>query len=95
MTTRECSVHKHRTDVPLDSHHIWPKSEGGPTVPSNLVWLCPNGHREVHEYLRLLVKLDGKVPWVKRRKYGKKTRNVAEEGFWRINLGQGAASNGG
>jgi hypothetical protein len=57
--------------------------------------LCPNGHREVHEYLRLLVKLDGVVPWVKRRKYGRKTRNVAEEGYTRIVIAKGVASDGG
>lgn len=79
-----CMVHKHRDYVPLDRHHILPKSEGGATVPGNLIWLCVNGHREVHEYLRLLHLYVGSVPWLKRRKYGKKVRNVAEEGYKRI-----------
>jgi hypothetical protein len=79
-----CQVHKHRDEVPLDRHHIWPQADGGPTLPDNLVWVCPNGHREIHEYLRLLKKLDGKVPWLKRRKYGKKVRDLAETGYVRF-----------
>lgn len=81
---RQCSVHKHRDEVPLDAHHVWPLSEGGPDEKWNLIDVCPNGHREIHEFLRLLKKYDGHVPWIKRRKYGKKTRDVAIRGWLHI-----------
>ncbi|MFN2637916.1 MAG: HNH endonuclease [Gemmatimonadaceae bacterium] len=78
-------VHKHRDEVPIDVHHILPKSHGGVTSPLNTVTVCANGHREIHEYLRKLMHThDGKVPWTQRRFFGKKVRDVAEEGYRRI-----------
>ncbi len=32
----------------LESHHIFPLSEGGVDHPSNVIALCPNHHREAH-----------------------------------------------
>lgn len=76
---RECFAHKHKSYVDLDAHHIHPQEFHGPTVPDNLVWLCPNGHRRVHDYLRALMK-NGKRPltW---RLYGAKVRLIAAEGY--------------
>lgn len=87
MTTKIplCAVHHHRDYTPLDAHHIWPKAQGGPTIPWNLVTVCPTGHREIHEYLALLLKTDdGKVSWLKRRKYGRYVQTYARLGFERI-----------
>jgi 5-methylcytosine-specific restriction endonuclease McrA len=78
-----CAVHKHNgiVSTPLDVHHIWPLGEGGPDNDANTVKLCPNGHRRVHDYFRLLKKHNGKVPWMKRKFYGHKVRNVAVQGY--------------
>jgi hypothetical protein len=83
---KACVVHKHRDDVPLDSHHIHPKQYGGPSTPDNLIWVCPNGHREIHNYLRLLLRQPGgkKPSWIQRRKFGRGVRKYAELGFARI-----------
>ncbi len=52
-----CQVH--RVHVPrcydVDLHHVWPLGEGGPETPENTVRICPTGHRNVHELLRLLL----------------------------------------
>jgi len=36
---------------------------GGPDIRPNLIWLCPTAHANVHEILRLLVKLKGDLSW--------------------------------
>ena len=46
-----CSTKHVPKPTVLDAHHIWPHAAGGPTVPANLVWLCPTAHRNVHELL--------------------------------------------
>lgn len=33
-------------------HHIHPRNKGGSDDPSNLVWLCPNAHYNVHDLIR-------------------------------------------
>jgi hypothetical protein len=45
-----CVVHRYHRPPPYRTvqHHIWPKAEGGPTVPENLVWVCDTGHYNVH-----------------------------------------------
>lgn len=78
-----CQIHKHRDKVPVDLHHIWPQEFGGPTRAENLIVLCANGHRLVHEYLELLINGNGKVVWSIRMLYGPKTRKVAELGYSR------------
>jgi hypothetical protein len=54
----ECiCVSEHRPAVLEHTHHhIWPMESGGPSVPENMVWLCPTAHYNVHELLRLMVK---------------------------------------
>lgn len=53
----------------LNHHHIWPQEYGGPTVPENLVWLCPTTHTNVHELLRLMVHAGSTLSWYQ-IKYG-------------------------
>ena len=48
------SVHAPRVEE-FERHHIVPKSEGGKSVPENLVWLCPTAHSNVHKRLRALL----------------------------------------
>jgi len=65
----------------LDSHHIWPLGMGGPDTADNLVTVCPNAHRNVHELLRAWVKWDGPPPWEIRSHFGRYTRELAERGY--------------
>lgn len=80
----QCQVHKHRDKAPVDLHHIWPQEFGGPTVIENLVVVCSNGHRLIHEYLNLLNTNGGRVSWLKRRLYGSKVRKLGELGYARL-----------
>jgi 5-methylcytosine-specific restriction endonuclease McrA len=82
-----CSVHKHRELVPIDRHHIWPLGEGGPDIEENLVAVCPNGHRQIHDLLRRMKKGKGVVTWLVARRYGKKVRAYAKLGYDRIQRG--------
>jgi len=51
-TTCQC-VSEHRPpSIQFEHHHIWPKEDGGPTVPENLVYICATCHNNVHCYLR-------------------------------------------
>lgn len=86
--TAPCFAHKHRDEVPLDLHHVWPLGEGGPDVKSNLVRLCPNAHRQVHSYIRLLKKHNGKAPWLKRKFYGRWVRYVGQAGYDAITINE-------
>jgi len=33
----------------VHAHHVLPRSAGGTDAPSNLVWLCAQCHRHVHD----------------------------------------------
>ena len=78
---QSCAVHRHRMLVPIEVHHVWPLGMGGPDTMQNRVPVCANAHTLIHDYLRLLIKGDGKVPWLKRRLYGRKVRALAERGY--------------
>ena len=53
-TCQKCNTHS--KDLPKgiksEVHHILPKSQGGTTVPNNLITLCSKCHKQVHEYLK-------------------------------------------
>ena len=76
----ECAAHKHANKVPQEDHHVWPKMYGGPE-DGTLVRLCSNGHGDVHYYLALLLKYHGDVPGQLVWQFGKKTRQLAEQGY--------------
>jgi hypothetical protein len=80
-----CAVHRHRSWVPMEVHHVWPLGMGGPDKIANKITLCANGHSEVHGFLDLLRKHDGKVPWLQAWRYGGKVRRLARLGYeqWR------------
>lgn len=80
---RRCVVHKHREDVPIEVHHVWPSSAGGPDTADNKVPLCANAHSACHDLLQKVVRA-GKwtgVPWSVRRRYGWRVRRLAKRGF--------------
>lgn len=47
----------------LNRHHVLPLEHGGPDVESNVVWLCPTAHVNVHELLRLIGRRGGQLSW--------------------------------
>ncbi len=54
---RVCScVPNHRPPVlEYERHHIFPLSMGGTDDAKNIVWVCPSGHQNIHELLRLML----------------------------------------
>lgn len=83
-----CAVHEHREMVPIEVHHIHPTGLGGPDIAANKVKLCANAHGSVHLYLDLLRKHNGVVPWSTGKRYGKRVRDLARQGYdaWRTSL---------
>lgn len=65
----------------IDRHHIVPLSWDGPDIAGNIVTICPNTHRLVHELLDLYKKYGGFVPSMHLSKFPKYTRNLAAEGW--------------
>jgi hypothetical protein len=83
----DCAVEMHWTPVPLEDHHIKPKENGGLKLwrgLPNIVRVCSNAHGNVHYFMDLLLKYEGKVPWKIARTFGKKTRSIAIMGVYRI-----------
>ena len=83
---RACAAHLHREDVPLEVHHIWPMGDGGPDRAHNRVTLCANAHGAVHDLIdkgrRLKVPAGTlALPWAVRRRYGRRIRQLADQGW--------------
>ena len=63
-TCQRCNKHiedLNKKDIQLQVHHIKPKSQGGTTVPNNLITLCKPCHKQVHEYLKKNKKIAFKI----------------------------------
>jgi hypothetical protein len=67
----------------LDYHHLLPESWGGLRELSNMIWLCPNAHRNIHSLLDLYVRYKGTPPEHELAKFSKFTRAHAAEGVSR------------
>lgn len=82
---RTCAVHRHRDDVPLEVHHIWPRGRGGADVAINRVTVCANGHSAIHELLTRIERAGTykAVPWRVRIRFGFKVRRLALQGWSR------------
>lgn len=65
----------------LHRHHIIPLYLGGPDEESNLVWLCPSSHSNVHMLIRRWESNDGEPAWWTRRLFGIYIRDLAEAGW--------------
>lgn len=76
-----CAVHKHDSWVPIEKHHVWPLGMGGPDVDSNKIEVCCNGHYEIHEFMRQLIKSAGIVPWTIAQHFGPKVRDYGRIGW--------------
>lgn len=80
---RVCAcVSEHRPGIDeLDRHHVLPLAWGGPDTDANIEWLCPNGHRMVHDLLRAYQRSYGTPPWEVRRAFSPYTRALAQRGW--------------
>lgn len=74
------SEHRPRIDE-LDRHHVRPLSWGGPDVKSNIIWLCPNAHRQVHLLLSLYKKHQGAVTREMKKDFSRFTQALAQRGW--------------
>lgn len=82
---RACWAHKHRDDVPIEVHHVWPTADGGPNVPANRVPLCANAHSSTHDLLAKMRKAKTvRLPWLVQIRYGSKVRRLARAGYTAI-----------
>jgi hypothetical protein len=79
-----CLTHRHQYPVPIETHHVWPKEYGGPTVAWNLEDVCSNGHGDTHYYLNNLLKHRGVVPASIARHFGYKVQHLARRGWMLI-----------
>lgn len=62
---QDCECVAYHSPVPghLVRHHIIPLSYGGPDTESNVVWLCPTAHGNVHKLLWDYEREGGLPPW--------------------------------
>ena len=85
-TCQCCNKHiKDLKNIKLQVHHIKPKLQGGTNVPSNLITLCEQCHKQVHEYLKQNKKIRFKI-----KEYKENTRlNILKDRIYKelINLG--------
>lgn len=85
----DCWAHTHREYVPLEEHHVWPVGTGGPNVKANRIRICSNAHSACHDLLSKMVKADTTaLPWVLRRRYGRRVRRLAVAGFTAMQTGK-------
>lgn len=52
-----CSKVHHPDPTELHGHHVIPRYLGGADTPENLIWLCPTGHSNVHEMIRMMMRV--------------------------------------
>jgi hypothetical protein len=78
-------VHTHDYPTAHENHHLQPLSRGGWNDPSNMIWLCANGHGDVHFFLDLIEKCKGpeRVPFRLAKHYSPAIRRTAAAGWSR------------
>lgn len=62
-------------------HHILPQSWGGPSVPENMVWLCPNAHTAVHRLIDEHVRVNGEPGWDVEKHFSPFVRDLAHRAW--------------
>jgi hypothetical protein len=83
----QCAVHRHRSWVPIEVHHIWPLGDGGPNQAANKVTVCANAHYSIHALLDYYARCrDHQVApqWVFTRKFSPRIRHLADQGWAQI-----------
>lgn len=59
----ECVAEHRPTPLELAAHRILPGEHGGTYETSNVVWLCPTTHVNVHELLRWFLRAGQVIAW--------------------------------
>lgn len=79
QSSRPCAAHDdHRPRVSsTDIHHVVPRAWGGSDEQSNLVALCPTGHRNVHQLLLAYQRAKGLPAWSVRQRFHPAERELA------------------
>lgn len=62
----------------LNRHHVLPESWGGPTIPDNLIDICPTTHVNTHMLIDLYNKNHGEVPVTTLRTFSFLERRLAK-----------------
>ena len=77
----KCYLHEYHSPevASFDEHHAIPRYYGGPDIPSNIVVVCPTGHRNVHTLLRLFEMIG--LEDVNQNTWGRSTWALAERGW--------------
>lgn len=85
-TSEPCLIHtRHMPAAHINHrHHVWPKGDGGPDVPDNIVTLCPTGHYNVHDLLAHYKMLMGNVPYTILKTFSVEERKLAKLGYDRL-----------
>lgn len=88
-TAAPCQVHgKHiPTSHVNERHHVWPKGNGGPDIPANIVVVCATGHNNIHQLIKLYTAYRGAVPYSELRAYSTGERKLGKLGYERITRG--------
>lgn len=74
----KCHNHKHH--VSYEDHHVWPKEFHGPSIPSNMIRICPNAHSDIHDLMNKMLR--GKpYNW---KEYGPNVRKYAVSGYKQV-----------
>lgn len=76
-----CCVTHTPTPRELHRHHVWPTGEGGPNTRTNLRWLCPTTHSNVHKLWREYDAHGGTPPYAVRRLYSRYQQSLVAEGW--------------
>lgn len=88
-TSVPCQVHtRHAPNSHINHwHHVWPRGEGGPDIPENRIAVCPTGHYNIHQLIKLLKAERGELPYAVLRTFSFEERQYAKLGYERITRG--------
>lgn len=80
---RKCGCVKKHTPIPreLHRHHVWPEGAGGPNIRSNLRWLCPTTHSNVHKLWREYEKAKGTPNHIVLSQFGPYVQRLVADGW--------------
>jgi hypothetical protein len=85
-TAQPCTIHSMHKPHPYVNHrhHVWPLGEGGPDTQDNQIVVCPTGHANIHEVIRLHKLYMGRPPYSEVKRFSFKEREYGKIGFDRI-----------
>lgn len=81
----KCTADHRPPVLEYERHHILPLYLGG-TDDGETVWICPSGHANVHELMRLMLKAghtltDSELQALENRSVSRYAATLAREGF--------------